>query len=94
LQRILNEPPDKRPPIWNVNLPALSRTEEPLGTVMAPLAQTPVDIRYRQARPADAAEETTIYEFVGEYSRRPAPSSTDVALVFEGHIVIAPLAWT
>jgi 5'-nucleotidase len=92
LQRLFEGPPDRRPPIWNVNLPALSPTEEPLDTIMAPLALTPVDVRYRHVPQSDAEGGDGTYEFIGEYSRRPAPPNTDVALVFDGHIVMTPLS--
>jgi len=66
LKRLFATPPDARPPIWNVNLPSLLPSEEPGGLVVAPMALTPLQIRYRQEG-GDPAADGEHYAFAGQY---------------------------
>ena len=93
LEHLFAEPPDERPPIWNVNLPSLERSAEPRGRVVAPMALTPLQVRY--GRPTDDAGtdvEAESYQFAGQYSERPAPAGTDVHYAFNGHVTLTPLS--
>jgi 5'-nucleotidase len=97
LERIFAAPSDKQPPVWNVNLPHLGPTEQPHGMTIAPLAQTPLRIRYQRVEhTADLANEAKrsgdTYQFSGQYSERPAPAGSDVDVTFKGHITLTPLA--
>lgn len=91
LERLFELPINERPPIWNVNLPALTANKQPLSTRVAPTAVAPLQVCYAK-KTESKADGCATYEFAGEYGRRPAPPGTDVALTFEGHITISPLA--
>lgn len=91
LASILASPSDRRPPIWNVNLPSLGASQQPLETVVAPLALTPLLIRYdRLEGGPDSAK--AAYQFAAPYSDRPAPEGSDVDFAFKGHITLTPLS--
>ncbi|MBN1344185.1 MAG: 5'/3'-nucleotidase SurE [Phycisphaerae bacterium] len=90
LQRILAGPTASRPPVWNVNLPSLPSAEESLGIVNAPMALTPLHVRYRVVEESSDARRRT-YEFAGQYGDRPVPPGSDVDLAFRGHIIVTPL---
>ncbi len=91
LERIFAAPADRRPPIWNVNLPSLPPSEQPRGIITAPMALTPLQIRY-QRQEEDAGRGGMTYQFAGQYSERPAPPGTDVSHAFGGHITLTPLS--
>jgi len=91
LERLFAAPADTRPPIWNVNLPSLPPSEQPGGPVVAPMALTPLQIRYRQEG-GDPAGDGERYTFAGQYGQRPAPPGTDVHYAFSGHITLTPLS--
>jgi 5'-nucleotidase len=92
LANLFAGPPEERPPIWNVNLPALPPGQEPRGTVVVPMALTPLQICYERREPEGIPAGATVYEFMGQYSQRPAPAGTDVASVLvQGCIAMTPL---
>lgn len=91
LERILGAPADRRPPIWNVNLPSLDADQQPHGIIVAPLALTPLQIRYERLEPGCGSDGTT-YQFAGRYSQRPAPAGSDVHYAFGGYVTLTPLS--
>ena len=93
LERLFAEPADGRPPIWNVNLPSLERSEEPRERVIAPMALTPLEIRFERPKDdADPGPKGELYQFAGQYGQRPAPPGTDVHYAFNGHVTLTPLS--
>lgn len=91
IARLIADETAHRPPIWSVNLPALPTGQEPKGVAVTPMALEPLKIVYRRAE-ASSTDGGMVFEYVGEYSKRPAPSGTDVGMTFGGHITLTPLS--
>jgi 5'-nucleotidase len=91
IERILAASDRNRPPVWNVNLPSLEPSEQPGEMTVAPLALTPLQMRFERAA-GQTDSQTATYQFAGRYSQRPAPPGTDVHATFTGHVTLTPLS--
>jgi len=90
LDRMLNSlVPTDSAMLWNVNIPHLPPGAAPRGVVQAPLATTPVDLRYERL---DEDPQQIRYQYLGRYSNREKPEGTDVAFLFDDWITLTPLA--
>jgi 5'/3'-nucleotidase len=93
LRHLLAALRDDRPArLWNVNLPHLPPGGRPKGVIKAPMATSPLQIRYEQLdAPPPSGGERSVYRYAGAYFQRPQPPGTDLEYLFADWATITEL---